>query len=306
MARTKLEVQVFKGAGSGERPAAGAVGPARGKLTVFYDTDTDTVYLVRLASGVLTYDALTGAGSVVSALTARGDLLTRDASGVTRLGLGTSGQVLSSNGTDLVWVTLSSVALASTAPAVLASAAAVGVGTTAARADHVHPTTGLCVLGATAAQTVTASDSATGVTRTLAVSHESSGILGTGYGVGVAFHEGATGAGALRGAFDVVRESGGGSALSVSLKDAGSPTPAVRLTLSSAGRLATSEAIRPYVGTVAQVTGGVFIVSPTAGCQAFATNGRKPSEGAGAGTGVPCFYDGTGWRSGCDGTPLAA
>ena len=306
MARTKLEVQVFKGAGSGERPAAGAVGPARGKLTVFYDTDTDTVYLARLASGVLTYEAVTGAGSVVSALTTRGDVLTRGASGVTRLALGTSGQVLSSNGTDLVWVTLSSVALASTAPAALASAAAVGVGATAARADHVHPTTGLCVLAATAAQTVTASDNATGITRPVVLSHESSGSLGAGYGVGLAFYEGGTGAASLRGAVDVVRESGGGSGLSVSLKASGAPDAAELLTLSSAGRLTTAETIRPFRGTVAQITGGVFIVAPGPACIAFATNGRKPGESAGNGTGVPCFHDGSGWFSFCDGAALAA
>ncbi|MFO0610681.1 MAG: hypothetical protein U0324_46395 [Polyangiales bacterium] len=46
--------------------------------------------------------------------------------------------------------------------------------------------------------------------------------------------------------------------------------------------------------------------SPAAGERAFASNGRKPGEGVGAGTGVPCFYDGGGWFSGCDGAALAA
>lgn len=36
-----------------------------------------------------------------------------------------------------------------------------------------------------------------------------------------------------------------------------------------------------------------------AGRQAFATNGRKNGEGAGAGTGVLVFHDGTAWRA-CD------
>lgn len=30
---------------------------------------------------------------------------------------------------------------------------------------------------------------------------------------------------------------------------------------------------------------------------AYATNGRKEGEGAGAGTGIPCWFDGTIWRS---------
>lgn len=37
----------------------------------------------------------------------------------------------------------------------------------------------------------------------------------------------------------------------------------------------------------------------TAGSQAFASNGRKNGEGAGTGTGVLVFYDGTAWRA-CD------
>jgi len=46
--------------------------------------------------------------------------------------------------------------------------------------------------------------------------------------------------------------------------------------------------------------------SPTAGEVAFASNGRKPGEGGGAGTGVPAYHDGTAWRSVCDGSALAA
>lgn len=101
MARTKLEVQAFKGSGSGERPAAGAVGPARGRLTFYYDADTDKVYVARLASGVLSYDAITGGFS--DPTTTRGDLMVRGASGVARLALGNAGQLLVSNGTDAVW-----------------------------------------------------------------------------------------------------------------------------------------------------------------------------------------------------------
>jgi hypothetical protein len=46
--------------------------------------------------------------------------------------------------------------------------------------------------------------------------------------------------------------------------------------------------------------------SPGAGAKAFANNGRKPSEGAGAGSGVEVFYDGRSWISVCSGAPVAA
>lgn len=45
---------------------------------------------------------------------------------------------------------------------------------------------------------------------------------------------------------------------------------------------------------------------PGTGAKAFVTNGRKPSEGAGAGTGVEVFYDGSHWISVCNGTQVAA
>ncbi len=41
-----------------------------------------------------------------------------------------------------------------------------------------------------------------------------------------------------------------------------------------------------------------------AGAKAFATDGRKPSEGAGAGTGVEVFFDGVKWVSVCSGTQV--
>jgi hypothetical protein len=46
--------------------------------------------------------------------------------------------------------------------------------------------------------------------------------------------------------------------------------------------------------------------APGTGAQAFATNGRKPAEAAGAGTGVSVFYDGTKWISVCSGALVAA
>ena len=46
--------------------------------------------------------------------------------------------------------------------------------------------------------------------------------------------------------------------------------------------------------------------APGAGGKAFTTNGRKPSEVAGAGTGVEVFFDGSHWISVCSGQPVAA
>lgn len=135
------------------------------------------------------------------------------------------------------------VSLANSAPAALASVAAVGNGTTAARSNHVHPTTGLVTTSAAAPQTVTASDNATAVTRPLAVNHESGGVIGTGYGVGLAFHEGATGAGALRAAIDAVREAGGGTSFVFVVKVSGAPDPTDVGTLSSEGDLSLDGSI---------------------------------------------------------------
>lgn len=63
-----------------------------------------------------------------------------------------------------------------------------------------------------------------------------------------------------------------------------------------------------------EVTGGVQAVlfaalppvSPVApGRLFFVTNGRKVGEGAGAGTGVPAYDDGTNWYRTSDDTPVA-
>jgi hypothetical protein len=43
-----------------------------------------------------------------------------------------------------------------------------------------------------------------------------------------------------------------------------------------------------------------------AGAKAFATNGRKPTEIAGAGSGVEVFSDGTHWISVCAGSQVLA
>ena len=44
----------------------------------------------------------------------------------------------------------------------------------------------------------------------------------------------------------------------------------------------------------------------TAGAKAFATNGRKPTEAPGAGTGMEVFCDGVNWISVCSGSPVLA
>jgi hypothetical protein len=46
--------------------------------------------------------------------------------------------------------------------------------------------------------------------------------------------------------------------------------------------------------------------SPGAGAKAFASNGRKPGEGTGAGSGVEIFHDGAHWISVCGGAAVAA
>jgi hypothetical protein len=53
--------------------------------------------------------------------------------------------------------------------------------------------------------------------------------------------------------------------------------------------------------TVANLPAGIV-----AGAKAFASNGRKPSEAAGAGSGVEVFFDGQHWISSCSGITVAA
>jgi hypothetical protein len=53
--------------------------------------------------------------------------------------------------------------------------------------------------------------------------------------------------------------------------------------------------------TVANLPSGV-----TAGAKAFVSNGRKPGEAAGSGSGVEAFFDGVHWISSCSGSAVAA
>lgn len=79
------------------------------------------------------------------------------------------------------------------------------------------------------------------------------------------------------------------------------------------------EIVRQLVALNTELAGGVAVLTtlPTytvaalpatasTSAQAYASNGRKPAEGPGAGTGVQVFYDGVAWRSVCDGTTVAA
>lgn len=60
---------------------------------------------------------------------------------------------------------------------------------------------------------------------------------------------------------------------------------------------------KDFTGTVAAI---LALSSPQAGWAAFATNGRKPGEIIGNGTGQSCHYDGTAWRSDAEGSTIAA
>ncbi|MBN8909328.1 MAG: hypothetical protein J0H99_22640, partial [Rhodospirillales bacterium] len=53
-------------------------------------------------------------------------------------------------------------------------------------------------------------------------------------------------------------------------------------------------------------TVGSLPSSQPAGAKAFATNGRKPNEGGGAGSGVEVFFDGSRWISVCSGSQVVA
>jgi len=83
------------------------------------------------------------------------------------------------------------------------------------------------------------------------------------------------------------------------------------LTLPAAG--ADTVAVLAYPQTFQRKTWAPLTVAainalaaPSEGEVAYASDGRKPGEGAGAGTGVPAFYDGAAWFSFCDGQALAA
>jgi hypothetical protein len=92
LAVNALSAGVIKGL-DGSALAAGDI-PADGWATVITTSTTPTFALVGIKSA---------SAVLADILTTRGDLLVRGASTAQRLALGTSGQVLTSNGTDAVW-----------------------------------------------------------------------------------------------------------------------------------------------------------------------------------------------------------
>ena len=85
------------------RPAASAVG--KGGL---YSCTTHSLIYQTDGSSWTTWASLVGSG-LTDPMTTRGDVIVRNASNVTaRLGIGSSGKVLSSDGTDISWQTPSS------------------------------------------------------------------------------------------------------------------------------------------------------------------------------------------------------
>lgn len=78
----------------------------------------------------------------------------------------------------------------------------------------------------------------------------------------------------------------------------------INFTIASGGAAAGgnfNRPIRPAVTTVA----GLAAFPGVVGQMAYASDGRKPAEGVGAGTGVPVSFDGTAWRA-PDGTTVQA
>lgn len=68
-----------------------------------------------------------------------------------------------------------------------------------------------------------------------------------------------------------------------------------------AGVIQVSDSIR-----IGRFTVATLPIAGFSGRIAFATNGRKNGEGAGAGTGVQCYDDGTAWRRVSDDSTVAA
>lgn len=100
-----LLAKMFRGA-TADRPAAARVSPLRGMLSFFFDTTTETLSFCSLASGVPEWQTVAlGSFVATSTLTTHGDVLVRGLSAPERLAIGTSGQVLTSNGTTAVWST---------------------------------------------------------------------------------------------------------------------------------------------------------------------------------------------------------
>lgn len=168
------------------------------------------------------------------------------------------GQVLQRVGKRLVGVDLPSAgpSLATTGtPAALGSASR-GTDTTAARSDHVHPTTG--VVTTSGAQSVAGAKTFT----------------------------------------DTPVMQAGVNMYSTQITNLGPPSGA-----NDAVPRDFQAPVRFYSRTVAQLAG---IASPADGDVVYVSNGRKPGEGSGVGTGVLARYNGTAWRSLLEDATVAA
>jgi len=84
--------------------------PSAGQQRLFVDTD----HVLKMVNSSGTITTFTGGAGLTDPMTTRGDVIIRDASNVTaRLGIGSSGKVLTSNGTDISWQTPSAGSLSS-------------------------------------------------------------------------------------------------------------------------------------------------------------------------------------------------
>jgi hypothetical protein len=74
--------------------------------------------------------------------------------------------------------------------------------------------------------------------------------------------------------------------------------------LQNGGALGGNVAVALYVARTAVAS--LPTVKVSEGDWAYALDGRKPGEGSGAGTGVPCFWSAGAWVSACDGAAAMA
>jgi hypothetical protein len=157
---------------------ARVAGPTTCTATVYFDGTVNLSYIQ------------TTLPSPVDILTTRGDLLTRDASNMTRLAVGASGTLLRSNGSDPAW---GQVALTTDISGVLPAANG-GTGVNNGSNNLTVPATGTAALLATAnvfsaVQTFAALDAGTtSILNTLTIGHNSSATPAAGFGSDIAWN----------------------------------------------------------------------------------------------------------------------
>lgn len=194
------------------------------------------------------------------------------------------GQMLAYSLADVAYVPTtpsSGVSLTSDAAVALGSAA-VGNGTTAARSNHVHPTTGLATLAAEN-------------TFTQRQLFDGGALINAGQVL--TFQTGSNSVAINQGAHTFA------SARTVYFPDASGEIDITGAAQTATARKTFAAGLVPFVGTVAEINA---IGSPTVGLEAFATDGRVGAEGAGLGTGCPVYYGAGQWRRYEDGAQVAA